>query len=118
VEANPSDRNVAEGAAILRALEEPIVVAFGGGSATDAAKAIALLAPNDGPLSRILFGQQPPREGRPVVAVPTTGGTGSEANMFGVITHTALVRKLYVAHPSVQPRLTLLDPSLTVGLPR
>lgn len=118
VEANPTDRNVADGAASLRELEKPIVVAFGGGSAMDAAKAIALLAPNDGPLSGILFGQQPAQPGRAVIAIPTTAGTGSETNMFGVITDTALGRKLYVAHPSVQPRLTLLDPSLTVGLPR
>ncbi len=118
VEANPTDRNVADGAAILRELDEAIVVALGGGSAMDAAKAIALLAPNDGPLSGILFGQQPPRPGHSIIAVPTTAGTGSETNMFAVITDTALGRKLYVAHPSVQPRLTLLDPSLTLGLPK
>ncbi len=117
VDANPTDRNVAEGAEALRALDGAVVVAFGGGSAMDAAKAIALLGPNPGPLSEILFGKQPPHAGAAVVAVPTTAGTGSETNMFGVITDTQLGRKLYVAHPSVQPKATLLDPSLTIGLP-
>jgi len=118
VEANPTDRNVTAGAAILRRLGLPVVMALGGGSAMDAAKAIALLGPNDGGLSDILFGTQPQRPGATTVAVPTTAGTGSETNMFGVITDTGSGRKVYIGHPSVRPVITVLDPELTLGLPR
>jgi alcohol dehydrogenase len=117
IDANPTDRNVVAGAEVLRELAEPFVLALGGGSAMDAAKAIALLGPNAGGLDDIVLGRQPARPGAPVVAIPTTAGTGSETNMFAVITDTTAGRKRYVAHPSVQPRLTLLDPEVTIGLP-
>ncbi|HEX7473678.1 MAG TPA: iron-containing alcohol dehydrogenase, partial [Candidatus Limnocylindrales bacterium] len=55
--------------------------------------------------------------GRPIVAVPTTAGTGSETNMFGVITDEATGRKSYIGHRSVMPRACILDPELTLGLP-
>ena len=55
--------------------------------------------------------------GRPVVAVPTTAGTGAETNSFGVITDEAAGRKGYIGHPSLLPVATILDPILTVGLP-
>ena len=53
----------------------------------------------------------------PIVAVPTTAGTGSEAHSFAVITHEEIGRKDYVGHPSLLPVTTILDPGLTVGLP-
>ena len=55
--------------------------------------------------------------GLPLVAVPTTAGTGAETNTFGVITDEAAGRKDYVGHPSLLPLWTILDPALTVGLP-
>ena len=55
--------------------------------------------------------------GRPIVAVPTTAGTGSEAHSFGVITNEAAGRKGYIGHPSLLPKATILDPGLTIGLP-
>ena len=55
--------------------------------------------------------------GRPVVAVPTTAGTGAETNSFGVITDEVVGRKGYIGHPSLLPVATILDPALTVGLP-
>jgi alcohol dehydrogenase len=54
----------------------------------------------------------------PLIAVPTTAGTGAETNTYGVITDEAAGRKGYVGHPSVQPRVAILDPELTVGMPR
>jgi alcohol dehydrogenase len=93
------------------------LVAVGGGSPIDAAKGIALAAVN-------------PQRGRdldyrgdftvpalPIVAVPTTAGTGSETNAFGVITDPAGRRKFYVGHASSMPAAAILDPALTVGLP-
>ena len=55
--------------------------------------------------------------GRPVIAVPTTAGTGAETNSYGVITDETAGRKGYIGHPSLLPRVTILDPGLTVGLP-
>ncbi len=93
------------------------LVAVGGGSPIDAAKGIALAAVN-------------PQRGRdldyrgdfavpalPIVAVPTTAGTGAETNAFGVVTDPAAHRKFYVGHASSMPAAAILDPALTVGLP-
>jgi len=93
------------------------LVAVGGGSPIDAAKGIALAAVN-------------PRRGRdldyrddfavpalPIVAVPTTAGTGAETNAFGVVTDPLTHRKFYVGHASSMPAAAILDPALTVGLP-
>ena len=93
------------------------LVAVGGGSPIDAAKGIALAAVN-------------PQRGRdldhrgefaspalPIVAVPTTAGTGAETNAFGVVTDPRSRRKFYVGHASTLPAAAVLDPGLTVGLP-
>jgi alcohol dehydrogenase len=117
VEANPTDKNVAAGVARLNALGDAVVVALGGGSSMDCAKAIALLAKNEGHPRDFGYGCKPKSPGAPVIAIPTTAGTGSETNLVGVITDTEQNRKLYVAHPSVQPRVAVLDPKLTLGLP-
>ncbi len=117
VEPNPTDKNAAAGAAQLKAFGDAVVIALGGGSSMDCAKAIALLARNDGHPREYSYGCKPKQPGAPVIAIPTTAGTGSETNLVGVITDTEQNRKLYVAHPSVQPRIAVLDPKLTLGLP-
>jgi alcohol dehydrogenase len=116
VEANPTDRNVEDGAALLRSLESPVVIAIGGGSAMDCGKAIALLGPNPGLVAE-LQAAPPSQPGVPVIAVATTAGTGSETNSACVITNTTLNRKTYVVHPSIVPVVSLLDPVLTLKLP-
>jgi alcohol dehydrogenase class IV len=118
VEPNPRAATVAEGAAVLRKLEGACVISIGGGSCIDAAKAIALLGPNEGTVRDFPFGCKPERPGATVICVPTTAGTGSETNMFGVVTDPELGRKVLVAHQSVLPALVVLDPELTVGLPQ
>jgi alcohol dehydrogenase len=84
------------------------LVAVGGGSPIDAAKGIALAAVN-------------PRHGQapalPIVAVPTTAGTGAETSAFGMVTDPAAHRTFYVGHPSSMPAAAILDPVLTVDLP-
>ena len=120
VEPNPSASTVERGAAALGAfgLEGTVVVPVGGGSSMDTAKALDLRAAND-PLSTWELEYDGPSltPGRPVVAVPTTAGTGAETNSFGVITDEAAGRKGYIGHPSLLPVATILDPELTVGLP-
>lgn len=119
VEPNPSGATVELGATTLRTvgLDDTVIVALGGGSAMDAAKAIALRAANDMPVWEMEYDGPTLAPGRPIVAVPTTAGTGSEAHPFAVITHEEIGRKDYIGHRSLLPVATILDPALTVGLP-
>jgi alcohol dehydrogenase len=119
VEPNPAAATVDRGAAALRdfGLADTVVVAIGGGSSMDAAKAIDLRATNDLPVWELEYDGPDLTPGRPIVAVPTTAGTGSEAHSFGVITNEERGRKDYIGHPSLLPVTTILDPGLTVGLP-
>ena len=119
VEPNPSGETVELGATILRSfgLDGTVVVALGGGSPMDAAKAIALCAANDRPVWELEYDGPDLAPGRPIVALPTTAGTGSEAHPFAVITHDEIGRKDYIGHPSLLPVTTILDPALTLGLP-
>ena len=120
VEPNPAASTVERGAAALLAfgLDGTVIVPVGGGSSMDTAKALDLRAAND-PLTVWELDYDGPTlaPGRPVVAVPTTAGTGAETNSFGVITDEAAGRKGYIGHPSLLPVATILDPELTVGLP-
>ena len=83
----------------------------------DAAKAIDLRAANDRPVWELEYDGPDLTPGVPIVAVPTTAGTGSEAHSFAVITREEIGRKDYIGHPSLLPVTTILDPGLTVGLP-
>ncbi|MGC7093663.1 iron-containing alcohol dehydrogenase family protein [Amycolatopsis lurida] len=103
VRANPSVSIIEEGGQVLRRYGPAAVLGVGGGSALDAAKAISLQAAGPG------------ENGRPVIAVPTTAGTGAETNGFGVFEDAG--RKVYLGHDSVRPVAVVLDPELTVGLP-
>jgi alcohol dehydrogenase len=116
VEPNPTDLNVEAGAARLKELGDAVVVPIGGGSSMDCGKSIALLASNPGTVEE-MQGSEPTAAAAPVIAVPTTAGTGSETNSACVITNTRLGRKTYVVHPSITPVFSVLDPDLTVGLP-
>ena len=119
VEPNPGTLTVARGAAALRSFGTAgvAIVPVGGGSAMDTAKALSLLAMNDGDVWDLGYDDPGLVPGRPLVAVPTTAGTGAETNSFGVITNDATGRKGYIGHPSLLPVACVLDPALTVGLP-
>jgi alcohol dehydrogenase len=132
VEPNPGHATIEKGSAALRAFGGPegrddrdrrdgladvVVVAVGGGSSMDTAKAVSLHATNRVEVGALGFDDLTLRPGRPVVAVPTTAGTGAETNSFGVITDAAAGRKWYVGHPSLLPTAAILDPELTIGLP-
>jgi alcohol dehydrogenase len=119
VEPNPGASTVERGAAALRAfgLEETVVVPIGGGSAMDTAKALDLRATNDLAVWDLEYDGPDLAPGRPLIAVPTTAGTGAETNSFAVITDEGAGRKGYIGHPSLLPVATILDPVLTIGLP-
>jgi alcohol dehydrogenase len=119
VEPNPGMSVVERGGAELRAfgLDDVIIVAVGGGSTMDTAKALSLYATNDVGVAELGYENEDLAPGRPIVAVPTTAGTGAETNIYGVITDEATGRKSYIGHRSVMPRACILDPELTLGLP-
>ncbi|TFG67129.1 MAG: iron-containing alcohol dehydrogenase [Thermomicrobiales bacterium] len=119
VEPNPGASTVVRGAEALRSFgfDGTIIVPVGGGSSMDTAKALDLRAANEMPVWDLEYDGPDLAPGRPVVAVPTTAGTGAETNSYGVITDEAAGRKAYIGHPSLLPVATVLDPALTVGLP-
>ena len=122
IKGNPTGKNVDDGVAIFRAGGHDGVIAFGGGSALDAAKAVALMVGQDRPLwdfedvgdnyLRVNVGGM-----APVVAVPTTAGTGSEVGRASVITDDHVHVKRIIFHAKMLPSVVILDPELTVGLP-
>jgi alcohol dehydrogenase len=121
VHANPTTEDVAAGAAEAAALAAGgtavTLVAVGGGSVIDAAKGIALAAVNPERGRALDYRGTFARPALPLVAVPTTAGTGAETNAFGVVTDAAAGRKFYVGHASTLPVAAILDPDLTLGLP-
>ena len=117
---NPTEAAVLAGVASYRRHGCDGVVAFGGGSSIDLAKAVALAATHEGPLERfaLVEGGLAHITGRvaPVVAVPTTAGTGSEVGRGALIT-LGDGRKLGLISPHLIPRAAVCDPELTLGLP-
>jgi alcohol dehydrogenase class IV len=120
VHANPSTDDLAAGADTVAALapaRKAVLVAVGGGSSIDAAKGIALAAVNPERGRALDYRNEFATPGLPIVAVPTTAGTGAETNAFGVVTDPLTQRKFYVGHSSTLPAAAILDPALTIGLP-
>ena len=122
IQGNPTGENVDAGVAAFRHGRHDGIIAFGGGSALDAAKAVALMVGQDRPLwdfedvgdnwTRVNVSAM-----APVVAVPTTAGTGSEVGRASVITDSRAHVKKIIFHPRMLPAEVILDPELTVGLP-
>lgn len=122
VRPNPVDSNVAAGVAAFRAGGHDGVVAFGGGSALDAGKLVAFMTAQTRPLWDFEdVGDWWTRANAhgiaPVVAVPTTAGTGSEVGRAAVVTDAATHTKKIIFHPRMMPTIAICDPALTVGMP-
>jgi alcohol dehydrogenase class IV len=122
LQANPVEANVTAGVAAFKRGNHDGVIAFGGGSALDTAKAIALMVGQTRPIwdfeDREDWFTRVNVEGMaPVVAVPTTAGTGSEVGRASVITDLRDHTKKIIFHPKMMPSIVLEDPELTVGLP-
>ena len=114
---NPTTGSVDAGSDLARDLRVHALVAVGGGSSMDAAKGISLGAVNPQRGIDLDYRNEFVNEALPIVAVPTTAGTGAEVNAFGVITDEVGQRKFYVGSASALARAAILDPDLTVGLP-
>jgi len=122
VQPNPVEENVIRGVEVFRAGSHDGVIAFGGGSALDAAKAVALMVGQKRPLwdfedREDWYTRVDVAGMAPVVAVPTTAGTGSEVGRASVITDVADHTKKIIFHPRMLPAIVIEDPELTLGLP-
>jgi alcohol dehydrogenase class IV len=117
VQPEPIDRNVIDGLAMLRAAGSQAVVAVGGGSPIDTAKAISMLATNPPPLARYQGLHRFTAPGLPVIAIPTTAGTGSEVTKVVVITDTERDVKMMMLDAHLLPRVALVDFELTLSMP-
>jgi len=114
---NPGFTEIREAAALARSQGTDFIVGIGGGSPLDAAKAIAVLATNDLD-DDALFAPPFARPPLPVVAVPTTAGTGSEVTPYSILTNDKVQSKSSIAHESIFPKVAFLDARYTAGLPR
>ena len=123
VDPNPSDANVEEGLKFYRDGGFDGVIAFGGGSGLDLAKTLAFMAGQTRPVWDFedigdWWTRADPDGIHPIVAVPTTAGTGSEVGRASVITNSATHEKKIIFHPKMLPAVVICDPELTVGMPK
>jgi alcohol dehydrogenase class IV len=125
VDPNPNEANMTAGIAVYLAGGHDGVICFGGGSALDLGKMIALMAHQRKDLSvwdledvDDWYTRADAAKVAPILAVPTTAGTGSEVGRAGVLTNSATHKKKIIFHPALMPKVTICDPALTVGMPR
>ena len=123
VDPNPNELNMAAGIAVYLAGNHDGVICFGGGSALDLGKMIALMAHQKDlsvwDLEDIgdWYTRADATKIAPIIAVPTTAGTGSEVGRAGVLTNSVTHKKKIIFHPKLLPVVTICDPQLTVGMP-
>ncbi|QKS10113.1 iron-containing alcohol dehydrogenase [Pseudosulfitobacter pseudonitzschiae] len=122
VDPNPTEVNAQAGVAVYREGGHDGVIAFGGGSGLDLGKVVAFLAGQSRPIWDFEdIGDWWTRADAdaiaPIVAVPTTAGTGSEVGRASVITNSETAEKKIIFHPKILPRVVICDPELTVGMP-
>jgi alcohol dehydrogenase len=125
VEANPTDVTTEKGAALAKDWKCDLIVGLGGGSSMDAAKGISVLMTNPGSIRNYNGPGKIKNHTMPLVTIPTTSGTGSEANYWAIVTDTNLKVKMSVGGPAVSAggpcvaaKLALVDPLLTLSVPQ
>ncbi len=116
-EGNPSTETVEKAVAAFRTSGADFLVAFGGGSPLDVAKAVAVVASYGGTVTEYEGGGKVPGPVVPMIAIPTTAGTGSEATSFSVITDHSRNYKLTVSSNYLLPSYAILDPELIASVP-
>lgn len=117
VTANPTDSIVAEAAGFARENEIEAIIAIGGGSSIDCAKAVNILLTNPGSIHQYEGRGVVKNQTKPLIAVPTTAGTGSEVTSVTVVTDSKKLRKMVIGGQHCGATIALVDPLLTVGLP-
>lgn len=123
VDPNPNERNAEAGVRVFKEGGYDGVIAFGGGSGLDLGKLVAFHAGQTRPLWDFedigdWWTRADPDAIAPIVAVPTTAGTGSEVGRASVITNSVTEQKKIIFHPKILPRVVICDPELTVGMPK
>lgn len=123
VDPNPNETNLAAGIAAFKAGAHDGVIAFGGGSGLDLGKLVAFMAGQNRPVWDFedigdWWTRADAKAIAPIIAVPTTAGTGSEVGRAGVLTNSETHVKKIIFHPKILPTVTICDPELTVGMPR
>ena len=123
VDPNPNEINMEAGLAVYRAGNHDGVICFGGGSALDLGKMIALMVGQTRPVWDFedvgdWWTRVDASKVASIIAVPTTAGTGSEVGRAGVLTNSVTHVKKIIFHPKLLPAITICDPELTVGMPR
>lgn len=125
VDPNPNEQNMHDGIKAYLAGGNDGVICFGGGSALDLGKMIALMAHQTAGLSvwdledvDDWYTRADASKIAPIIAVPTTAGTGSEVGRAGVLTNSTTHKKKIIFHPKLMPVVTICDPALTVGMPK
>ena len=122
VDPNPTEVNLAAGVEVYKAGGHDGVIAFGGGSGLDLAKMVAFMAGQTRPVWDFedigdWWTRANPDVIAPIIAVPTTAGTGSEVGRASVLTNSESHEKKIIFHPKVLPSVVICDPELTVGMP-
>lgn len=116
IEANPKDYNIQAGAEMANLTNADLIIALGGGSPIDAAKGIAVVAKQGGHVRD--YAKGPIADNcLPIIAIPTTAGTGSEVTFSSVITDTKEQFKFTIKSPHIAAKVALIDPTLTMTLP-
>lgn len=115
---NPLSTLVAEGAQVAADEGCDLVISLGGGSAMDMAKGIAFSAVNEGSIWDYVFGRKVGTRALPIILIPTTAGTGSEANRTAVFTNPETNDKKGLVNPLIYPKAAIIDPELMLTLPK
>lgn len=118
VEQNPSFETAESGSIIGRSLNVDFIVGFGGGSVIDAAKAISLLCVKGGDVRNYVYPYTIEDEVLPIVAIPTTCGTGSEVTRYSLLSDLKAKRKVLIAGYPLTPKIAVIDPEVLKHLPR
>jgi alcohol dehydrogenase class IV len=123
VDPNPNEKNLEAGLEVYRAGGHDGVIAFGGGSGLDLGKMVAFMSGQTRPVWDFedigdWWTRADPDGIAPIIAVPTTAGTGSEVGRASVITNSVSHEKKIIFHPKVLPAIVICDPELTVGMPK
>ena len=117
VDANPLTTTALDGAALAKSESCDMVVAIGGGSIMDCAKGIAFMAVNEGDINDYIFNRKISDKALPLIVIPTTCGTGSEGNGFGVLTNPETGDKKSLRCNAIVPKVSIVDPAVMGTMP-
>jgi len=117
VDANPLTTTALDGAALAKSESCDMVIAIGGGSIMDCAKGIAFMAVNEGDINDYIFNRKISDKALPLIVIPTTCGTGSEGNGFGVLTNPETGDKKSLRCNAIVPKVSIVDPAVMGTMP-